>query len=223
MGSCQHSAPAEVAAPSLVRQRIDDLNWREQNALAVSLNEVEKTTLAAMVASGVPLGVAREVALGCAGMASACLDACTELLNGLKTLDGATERSSWVIEGDVARNDGAHPILDAPTIVDLAQCGYDVVADCPPAIPDALAQVRSRQTGLQFNLDKRQELSGIPSPRFVVQCAGRIAAPPKPFSSEPIWVNRTAWMALKTIGTGILVPTDDTTRSDAGAGTNDND
>lgn len=195
------------------------------NCLKVSANEFTVTIRKACIGAGVARGVADDIAGGALAAASRGLVILPSLLDALDAF--IPKQALWSETTTGWTTDIATALNDAPSMVDLATTGHSVSVTSldQPVLLLGCALSAHDTFAIRFGTSDWQDCASIsaqPSGPCAIHLRLTQADKPVPQASA-LSVLQADWNALKTHERKILVPTDDATRGDAGAGTNDND
>ena len=186
----------------------------------VSRNEWLVTLQKAAVARGVERETAREIALGCGLHRSE--QAMAALVAALQAFKRAKPAEFTVGDDGIWRAGQARALLDGPSMIDLATVSAGVEARVDhPALLHAIAIARTVETGTHFS----DVASSLTRTDFGTPVLIHAIAVEKPFERifHTCAPNHPDFYALQVMARDLLVPADDASRADAGAGTNDND
>lgn len=195
------------------------------NALTVSANEFAVTIRKSCIGAGVARGVAEDIATGALAAAARGLIVLPPLLDALdafcpKSADWERTAGGWVAERATALN-------DAPSVVDLASTGAHVSISTfdQPVLLLGCALAAQEPFAVRFGVEDWQDCGSISQqPNGPCAIHLRLAATAETAANPAaLTVMQNDWQALEAYAQALLVPADDTTRGDAGAGTDDND
>ncbi len=193
--------------------------------LTVSANEFTVTIRKACIGAGVARGVADDIASGALAAASQGFVLLPPLLDALDAYDAQT--ADWAETASGWTTDKATALNDAPSIVDFATNGQAVsvgtfdqpvlLLACALAVPEAFAIAIGTSGWLDC-----ADVSAQPNGPCAI-CLRPAKSDKSLLRPTALTVMQSDWLALESYAKNLLVPANDTTRGDAGAGNNDND
>ncbi|MEM1317472.1 MAG: hypothetical protein AAGF29_04340 [Pseudomonadota bacterium] len=174
----------------------------------------------AAIARGVERETAREIALGCGLNRSE--QALTGLVLALQQFRKGRPADFSMGDDGIWRAGQAKALIDGPSMIDLASVSAGVEARVDhPELLHAIAIARSEETGRHFS-----DIANSLAPTdFGTPVLIHAITVDKPFhrSFQTCAPDHPGFLALQAMAHDLLVPADDVSRADAGAGTTDND
>ncbi|EFL90883.1 hypothetical protein [Ahrensia sp. R2A130] len=186
----------------------------------ISQNEWLVTLQKAAIARGVERETARELAVGCGLYRSE--EALAELVLALTKFAHGKSAKFAIGDDSIWRAGQARALIDGPSMIDLATISSGVEARVDhPSLLHAFAIARTQETGEHFS-DIANSLTPTDFGTPVLIHAIAVAKPMERIFNTCAPDNAD-FRALQVMASDLLVPADDASRADAGAGNSDND
>lgn len=186
----------------------------------ISKNEWLVTLQKAAIARGVERETARELAVGCGLHRSE--EALAQLVVALNGFSRGKPAKFAIGDDGIWRAGQARALIDGPSMIDLATISSGVEARVDhPSLLHAFAVARTLETGTHFS-----DIANSLTPTdFGTPVLMHSIAVEKPFERifHTCAPDHRDFRALQAMAYDLLVPADDASRADAGAGNSDND